>query len=81
MLINWLSFFNNCSRILARYQASHLTYQLKISSMNLLLADQSESCILKSGSRIGRLNLPVNVLGELLGIQLRLQTTGESKES
>ena len=30
------------ARILARYQAGHVTYQLKISSMYLLLADQSE---------------------------------------
>merc|ERR1719491_1851771 len=33
-------------RILARHQACHLTFQLKISSMNLRLADQSESRIL-----------------------------------
>ena len=30
-------------RILVWYQACHMTYQLKISSMNLQLADQSES--------------------------------------
>jgi len=33
-------------RIIARHQACHLTFQLKNSSVNLRLADQSESQIL-----------------------------------
>ena len=32
-------------RILAGYQACHETYQLKLSSMTLILADQSQDCI------------------------------------
>ena len=37
------------ARIIGRYQACHLSYQIKIFSMNLL-ADQSESWILSSVS-------------------------------
>ena len=33
-------------RILVEYQSNHVTYQLKISSINLLLANQSQSSIL-----------------------------------
>ena len=37
---------NSLPRLLARYQACHVIYQHKISSINLQLDDQSESQIL-----------------------------------
>ena len=43
------------TRAIAKYQASHVTYQLKISSINLWLADQSQNWNSESGFLIGHL--------------------------
>ena len=42
------------SKILAEYQTCHVAYQLKISSLNLMLADQFKNKDLKFGFLIGR---------------------------